>query len=126
MPSLFFKIDTTDLSAYVDVQNYAVNLQDVYGEWEDGNWTTHRVVARTRCSGTFQLGFSSAADFSAFITLLATKKNVNGYYPVTFYVNNVGGTRTCNAFLDVVNEEDKWDAKNSRQWQVCSVTLTEV
>jgi hypothetical protein len=126
MPSLFFKIDTTDLSAYVDVQNYAVNQQDVYEEWEDGNWTAHRRIARTRCFGSFRLGFSSAAGFSAFVSLLSTKKNVNGYYPVTAYVNNVGGTRTFNAFLDVVNEEDKWDAKNSRQWQVCSVTLTEV
>jgi hypothetical protein len=72
------------------------------------------------------LGFSSAAGFSAFVSLLSTKKNVNGYYPVTAYVNNVGGTRTFNAFLDVINEEDKWDGVNSRQWQVCSVTMTEV
>lgn len=125
MPSVFFKIDTTDISAYIDVQSYAVNRKDVFEEWEDGNWITHRVIARTRYSGSFQAGFASAADFTAFMTLLSTKKNADGYYPVTAYINNTGTTETFNAFLDVANDDDKWDAKHSRQWQVSTVAVTQ-
>lgn len=125
MPSVFFKIDTTDITAYIDVQSYAVNREDVFEEWEDGNWITHRVIARTRYTGSFQAGFASAADFSAFMTLLSTKKNADGYYPVTAYINNTGTTETFNAFLDVANDDDKWDAKHSRQWQVSTVAVTQ-
>ena len=125
MPSIFFKIDTTDITAYIDVQSYAVNREDVFEEWEDGNWITHRVIARTRYTGSFQAGFASAADFTAFMTLLSTKKNADGYYPVTAYINNTGTTETFNAFLDVANDDDKWDAKHSRQWQVSTVAVTQ-
>ena len=125
MPSVFFKIDTTDITAYIDVQSYAVNREDVFEEWEDGNWITHRVIARTRYTGSFQAGFASAADFTAFMTLLNTKKNADGYYPVTAYINNTGTTETFNAFLDVANDDDKWDSVNSRQWQVTTVTVTQ-
>lgn len=125
MPSVFFKIDTTDITAYIDVQSYAVNREDVFEEWEDGNWITHRVIARTRYTGSFQAGFASAADFTAFMTLLSTKKNADGYYPVTAYINNTGTTETFNAFLDVANDDDKWDAKHSRQWQVSTVAVTQ-
>ena len=126
MPSVFFKIDTTDISAHIDVQNYAVNREDVFEEWEDGNWITHRVIARTRYAGSFQVGFAKGSDFTSFMTLLNTKKTANGYYPVTAYINNTGASVTFNAFLDVVNEEDKWDAKHSRQWQVSTVNVTQV
>lgn len=125
MPSVFFKIDTTDITDYIDVQSYAVNREDVFEEWEDGNWITHRVIARTRYTGSFQAGFASAADFTAFMTLLSTKKNADGYYPVTAYINNTGTTETFNAFLDVANDDDKWDAKHSRQWQVSTVAVTQ-
>ena len=124
MPSVFFKIDSTDLTAYVDIQSYAVNREDVYEEWDDSNWVTHREIARTRYSGTFRLGFSSSAAFSTFTTLLSTAKKAGGYFSVTAYINNLGTTATFDAYLDMVNEEDRWDPINSRQWQVTTVQLT--
>lgn len=126
MPSFFFKIDTTDITPAIDVQSYAVNREDIFEEWEDGNWITHRVIARTRYAGAFQVGFSKAADFADFTALLAAKKTSGGYFPVTAYINNTGATETFNAFLDVANEDDKWDSVNSRQWQVTTVTVTQI
>ena len=125
MSTVFFKIGTTDLTDYVDVQTYAVNREDVYDSWTDGNWIEHRVIARQRRSGTFSLGFATAAAFSAWTTLLASAKTAGGYYAVTAYINNTGATDTFNAFLDVSNPEDKWDLAHSRLWLVASVTLTE-
>ena len=125
MPSVFFKIGTTDLTAYVDVQTYAVNKEDVYDSWTDANWVDHRVVARQRRSGSFSLGFSTAAAFSAWVALLSSAKTAGGYYAVTAYINNTAASDSFNAFLDVSNPEDKWDLAHSRHWLVARVTLTE-
>ena len=125
MPSVFFKIGQTDLTAYVDVQTYAVNKEDVYEKWTDGNWKLHREIARQRRSGSFSVGFDTAAGFSAWTTLLSSAKAAAGTYAVTAYINNTGSADTFNAFLDVSNPEDKWDLKHSRHWLVAQVTLTE-
>ena len=125
MPSVFFKIGTTDLTSGVDVQSYAVNKEDVYEEWTDGNGAIRRAIYGQRRSGKFSLGFSTAAAFSAWTTLLSTAKTAAGYYAVTAYINNTGSTDTFNAFLDVSNPEDKWDLAHGRHWLVAQVTLTE-
>lgn len=125
MSTVFFKIGNTDLTSYVDVQSYAVNKEDVYDSWTDGNWIDHREIARQRRSGTFSLGFATAAAFTAWTTLLSSAKTAGGYYAVTAYINNTGSSDSFNAFLDVSNPEDKWDLAHSRHWLVASVTLTE-
>lgn len=125
MPSVFFKIGTTDLTSYVDKQNCNVNEEDMFEEWRDGNWNTHRVSVRKRRVGTIQLGFKSTSDFSTFVGLLTSQRNANGYYPVTVYINNKGTTDTFNAFIDTTNES-KWDILNTHQWQVQNLTITEV
>lgn len=124
MPCIFFKIGTTDLTPWVDIQSYAVNREDVYEEWDDGNWVTHRKIARTRYAGSFQLGFAKTTEFAAFTALLTSQRDAGGYYSVTAYINNLGTTATFDAYLDMVNEEDRWDPVNSRQWQVTTVQLT--
>lgn len=123
MPAYFFKIGSTDLSAAVDKQSYAVNKEPVYEEWVDGNWTTHRQIARSRYSGSLRLGFASDADFTAFTALLSSAQTAGGYYSITAYVSNTGSVETFDAFLSVKNEEDKWDTAHSRQWRVSSVEI---
>lgn len=125
MPSVFFKIGNTDLTSYVDVQSYAVNKEDVFDSWTDGNWIDHRVIARQRRAGTFSLGFDTAAGFAAWTALLSSAKTAGGYYAVTAYISNTGTADSFNAFLDVENPEDKWDLAHSRHWLVARVTLTE-
>lgn len=123
MPSYFFKISSTDLTAFEDIQNHDVNRDDVYDTWTDGNWVDHRVIVRTRISGTVKLGFKKATDFADFMTLLGTAKDAEGFYPISVYCNNTGTTETINAFLDV-SGADKWDLNNSRQWQVVTIKIT--
>lgn len=120
----FFKISTTDLTAYADIQNYKVNKEDEYEEWTDGNHIVHREIARTRISGTVKLGFYDSTSWTNFQTLLGTARNAAGYYPITVYVNNTGTTETINAFLDMTNES-KWDLVNSKFWKVQTVTITQ-
>lgn len=123
MPSVFFKIGATDLTPWEDIQNHDVNREDVYETWTDGNWADHRVVVRTRVTGKVSLGFDKAADFAAFQALLSSARDAEGYYPITVYCANTGTLETVNAYLDT-SGADKWDLKNSRQWQVVTVEIT--
>ena len=124
MNMMFFKIGSTDLSQYADIQNYNINEADVFQSWTDGNWIDHRDMVRTRITGTVLLGFKTAASWSAFQTILASQRNAAGYYPVTLYVNNTGTTETIDAFLDMTNAT-KWDLVNDRFWRVQTVKVTE-
>lgn len=118
-----FKISTTDLTGYEDTSQHAVNKVDVFEEWIDGNWNTHRVIARQRVGGTVVLNFSRAADFSAFQTLLSTARNANGYYPITVYCNNTGTTETINAFLDLEGDT-AFDVTAPIKHHAITVTIT--
>ena len=120
----FFQIGSTDLSAFADIQNFNINQADVFQDWTDGNWIGHRDVVRQRITGSLQLGFKRSADWTAFLALIAAEKLTAGYFPVTVYVNNLGATRTINAFLDL-QAAAKWDLLNERFWKVVTVTLTE-
>lgn len=124
MSMIFFKIGTTDLTDYADIQNFNINKQDVFQEWTDGNWIDHRDIVRTRIAGSFQLGFKDSADWSAFLALLTSQKDEAGYYPVTTYVNNTGAAETINAFLDI-QVAGKWNLVNNRFWQTVTVNLTQ-
>ncbi len=115
MPSYFFKISTTDLSAFVNKQKYEVNREDVYEEWRDGNWVDHRVIARTRIRGKIILGFSSLTDYASFQTLLSSARTVNGSYPVSLFVNNLNAEATIEAYVDSAAAV-RWDTAHGRQW----------
>lgn len=126
MPTYFFKIGTTDVTAYIDIQAYRMNRADVFSEWTDGNGVEHRQIYRTRIEGEFQVGFAKSTDFSAFMTLLSNQKTAGGYFPVSAYVGNTGTLETFSAFLEVENPEDRWDTKHSRQWQVSTVKVRQI
>lgn len=119
-----FKISTTDLTQWEKTENHSVNRADVFEEWTDGNWITHRVISRTRVSGTVVLSFSRAADFAAFMALLVSARDANGYYPITVWCSNTNTTETVNAFLDV-SGETKWDVTAPIKHNTITVTITQ-
>lgn len=118
-----FTIGSTDLTKYEDKDSHAVNRADVYTSWTDGNWNDHRVIARTRVSGSVVLNFKTDAEYSAFITLLTSARNANGYYPITVWCSNTKTTESINAFLDVAGET-KWDVTAPIQHHSVTVTIT--
>lgn len=123
MDGVFLKIGTTDVSQYLDIQNYAMNAVDVYEEWTDGNWVDHRVINRQRITGKVSAGFSSESNYAAFISLLSSARDAEGYYPVTAFVINKGAAVTFDAFIDTEGSA-RWDLKNGRQWLVIPLTIT--
>lgn len=119
-----FVISSTDLTKWEDTTKHEVNRSDVWEEWIDGNWVTHRVNTRTRVAGTVTLDFSREADFSAFISLLSTAKTADGYYPVTVWCSNTNTTESVNAFLDV-SGDTKWDVTAPIKHHSVEVAITQ-
>lgn len=99
-----FKISSTDLTGWEDTAQHAVNRTDVFEEWTDGNWNLHRVIARTRISGSVVLDFARETDYANFVSLLTTARNADGYYPITVWCSNTNTSESINAFLDIVGE----------------------
>lgn len=118
-----FKISSTDLTKWEDTDQHDVNKIDVFEEWVDGNWNTHRVISRQRVTGSVVLNFAKASEWSAFQTLLSSARNANGYYPITVYCSNTGTTETINAFLDLAGET-KWDVTAPILHNSVTVTIT--
>lgn len=124
MPNIFLKISDLDLTPFVDIQNHAVNRNDVYQSWTDGNWVERRERVRTRIEGETTVGFAAAADFEQFTRQLSAARQSGGYYAVTVYVNNTGEEALISAFLSAEGE-GKWDLRNGRQWITQKITITE-
>lgn len=117
-----FKIGTTDLTKWEKTDLHNVNNEDVFEEWVDGNWITHRTVTRTRVSGTVVLSFAKETDYAAFIALLSAERTTDGYYPITVWC--AGSAVTINAFLDITTE-DKFDVTAPIKHHTVTVTITE-
>ena len=119
-----FTIGSTDLTQWENTANHAVNRTDIYEEWTDGNWITHRVISRTKISGTVQLSFSRESDFSSFMSLMTSERNANGYYPITVWCGNTNSTETINAFLDI-SGDTKWDVTSPIKHNTITVAITQ-
>ena len=119
-----FKIDTTDLTPWEKTSEHEANKTEVWEEWTDGNLVTHRVVSRTRVTGKVILNFSRLTDYTAFLTLLSTKRNVNGYYPVSIYCSNTDTIETVNAFLDV-SGDTQFDVTAPIKHYSVTISITE-
>lgn len=118
-----FKISTTDLTKFEDTTKHDVNRFDVFEEWVDGNWVNHRVIARTNITGKVVLNFARETDFSAFLSLLSSARNADGYYPITVWCSNTNTSESVNAFLDV-SGDTVWDVTCPRKHHSVEIEIT--
>lgn len=121
-------INSTDFSAFVDQKTYLMQKTPVFEEWEDGNWKTHRVVARTRIVGSFLLTFTTETDFDSFMSAVNSVITSDGYVPVTVFVNTTKAAENINAFIDM-EVMHRWTMPGFGQTPeigVITVELTEV
>lgn len=119
-----FKISTTDLTGYEDVEKHAVNKDEIFEEWVDGNYISHRLLSRTQITGSVYLKFTRETAYTTFLNLLQTARDVDGYYPVTVYCSNTGSAETINAYLDIVGET-KWDLSSPMKYHGLTLQITE-
>lgn len=119
-----FKIGSTDLTGYEDMEKHNVNKDEIFEEWVDGNYITHRLLSRTQIAGSVYLKFPRETAYTTFLTLLSTARDVDGYYPVTVYCSNTGTAETFNAYLDIVGET-KWDLTSPMKFHGVTLQITE-
>lgn len=96
-----FTINSVDYTSAVDQRTYSVQQEDVYTAWQDGNWKEHRVIARTKIAGSFNMTFLSKTAYDAFLADFAAARNAAGYYTTTLWVNSIAAAATVNAFLEI-------------------------
>lgn len=97
---MLFGINLTDFTKYIVSPTYQVNQQDDYESWKDANGIKHRVVYRSRISGSFDMKFIDRAQYETFLTALETVKQ-DGYYTVLLYVNNTLTLQTADVFIQI-------------------------
>lgn len=122
-----FKLNTTDYSAHVVAESYAINYEDVYQEWTDGGQVKHRDVIGRKLRGTMQMYFKSQSDLQTFLTALANCKTMASTYPVQLKANNdtVDSLQASkNVFLDY-KPVRKRDATWADVFEVFEVTVEE-
>lgn len=119
-----FKINTTDLTKWEKTEEHEVNRTDVFEEWIDGNLITHRVIARTRVGGKVVLSFARETDFAAFMTLMSTERNTDGYYPITVWCSNTNTSESIDAFLDIEGST-AWDVTAPIKHHEITVNITQ-
>ncbi len=97
---LFIVNGTMDLTNFIVVPSYQVNLQDGYSEWTDNNKVTHRDIASKKAMGSFSLKFETLDQYRAFVLYMANNKKQNGSYDCTVYFNNTLSTATIEMYVD--------------------------
>ena len=93
-------INSIDFTSKINQRKYNIQKKPVYTSWTDGNGITHRVVTRTRVSGSFSMSFLSVSDYDDFKSAVAAVKTNGDYCPISIYVNNTKETLSINAFVD--------------------------
>lgn len=124
MPLVLLKIGGTDLTPYIDKQNYEVNNVDEFEEWTDANHVKHRHVIRQRLSGNLSIGFRSTTEITNFLTLMGNNLQSGGYYNAQIFANDDNTLHTTEIFIDDISKI-KRDVLNGRIWQTYELTVEE-
>ena len=75
-----FKLNTTDYSAHVVAESYAINYEDVYQEWTDGGQVKHRDVIGRKLRGTMQMYFKSQSDLQTLVPYNIALYSIGHYF----------------------------------------------
>lgn len=102
-----FKMGDVDFTKCIRMGTYKVNSKDVYNEWVDGNYKTHRDIVRSKVKGTFSLYFTDASKEEEFFDILNSITGTGGQTPVSVYVNNHHEVRDVEVFIDIDPSNEK-------------------
>lgn len=85
-------LKTYDLSTFVPMGTYNVNVLEEYEEWTDSNYDIHRKLLRNRIEGSFDLKFRSIADYEELLRILALAKATTdqNYIEMDAFATNKG------------------------------------
>lgn len=122
-----FTVNNVDFTSKINQKKYNIQKKPVYTNWTDGNGIVHRVVTRTRVSGSFPMSFFSVADYDAFKNAVEAVRTNGDYCPITIYANNTKETLNINAFVDYETSlrwTQVYDQQTGSTPAVAAVTVT--
>jgi len=97
---LFIVAGVMDLTNFIVVPSYQVNMMDGYEEWTDNNKVTHRDTVSQKAKGSFQLKFETLEQFQSFMIVMKDYKKQNGAYDCSVYCVNRLDTFNIEMFID--------------------------
>ena len=97
---LFIVGGVLDLTEYITVPSYKVNLRDVYEEWTDNNKTTHQDVVAKKVQGSFSVHFETLEEYLTFIATMKELKKQNRAYDCSVYCNDMLEAYNIEMFID--------------------------
>lgn len=97
---LFIVDSTMDLTSYIVVPSYKVNLVDGYDDWKDMNKTDHRDTNSRKAQGSFSLQFPTLEEYQAFIIVMKDSKKSNGSYDCSVFCNNTLSCINVEMYID--------------------------
>lgn len=118
-------IGSTDITNLIVDGSYKMDLEPSFQSWEDGNYVEHRIYARQKIRGEFEVALGSKAGktLPQFMTILNNATN-NNVTTAAFYVTNKGSVEAVNAYVTLTNKEHILTADGSFI-DVVSVEITE-
>lgn len=118
-------IGSTDISNLIVDGSYKMDLEPSYQSWKDGNYVEHRIYARQKIRGEFEvaLGTKAGKTLPQFKTIISNATN-NNVTTAAFYVTNKGTVEAVNAYVTLTSKEHILTADGSFI-DVVSVEVTE-
>lgn len=99
-------VGSTDLTNKIEDNSYAVEGEDVFIEWEDGNNQKHRVYVRNRVKGAFNVICDSRLGMNSAEFLNLIRENTeNNVLLITCWVNNKAEYRTLSAYVKITTKK---------------------
>lgn len=98
-------VNETDITNYIVEGSYAMDQDDTYVSWEDGNMKEHRIVVAKKIAGKFRVVCSNRANSIAlndFLTLWNSAVE-NDVVTIGVYVLDTGTFEAVEAYYDIKN-----------------------
>lgn len=90
-----------DITNYIVTGSYNVNAADQYESWQDGNRREHRVIIRSKVSGSFEIGCcDKTITLSDFLDAWNSAVD-NGVVTMGCTVLNTGTFEALEAYYDI-------------------------
>lgn len=98
-------VASTDITNHIVSGSYKINASDQYESWNDGNGVEHRVIVRSKISGSFDfVCCDKTITLSSFLSLWNSAVN-NGVVTLGCTVLNTGQFEAVNAYYKITNKE---------------------
>ena len=104
-----FVVNNKDFTPHITVPSYKVNDEEVYEEWQDANYKTHREITRKQVNGSFKVLYDVVEELDDFFDTIETLKAASddGSIEMTVYLNNLHTTKTITAFVKYTPSNEK-------------------